>query len=84
MAEGNPPLYLRFGMTDTANAMVSVVGVLAALYHQRRTGEGQDLWTSLRDHSTGAFDNPDNTYVLIRDRLVDDFPEFNQNKSKGP
>ena len=34
-------------MTDTANAMVSAVGVLAALYHQRRTGEGQDLWTSL-------------------------------------
>jgi crotonobetainyl-CoA:carnitine CoA-transferase CaiB-like acyl-CoA transferase len=47
VAEGNQPLYLRFGMTDTANAMVSVVGVLAALYHQRRTGEGQDLWTSL-------------------------------------
>jgi crotonobetainyl-CoA:carnitine CoA-transferase CaiB-like acyl-CoA transferase len=47
VAAGNPPLYLRFGMTDTANAMVSVVGVLAALYHQRRTGEGQDLWTSL-------------------------------------
>ena len=47
VAEGNPPLYLRFGMTDTANAMVSVVGVLAALYHRRRTGEGQDLWTSL-------------------------------------
>ena len=47
VAEGNPPLYLRFGMTDTANAMVSAVGVLAALYHQRRTGEGQDLWTSL-------------------------------------
>jgi crotonobetainyl-CoA:carnitine CoA-transferase CaiB-like acyl-CoA transferase len=34
-------------MTDTANAMVSAIGVLAALYHQRRTGEGQDLWTSL-------------------------------------
>ncbi len=47
VAEGNAPLYLRFGMTDTANAMVSVVGGLAALYHQRRTGEGQDLWTSL-------------------------------------
>ncbi len=47
VAEGNPPLYLRFGMADTANAMVSVVGVLAALFHQRRTGEGQDLWTSL-------------------------------------
>jgi crotonobetainyl-CoA:carnitine CoA-transferase CaiB-like acyl-CoA transferase len=47
VAEGNAPLYLRFGMADTANAMVSAIGVLAALYHQRRTGEGQDLWTSL-------------------------------------
>ena len=36
-------------MTDTANAMLSVVGCLAALYHQRRTGEGQELWTSLLD-----------------------------------
>ncbi len=46
---GNEPLYYRFGMTDTANAMLSVVGCLAALYHQRRTGEGQELWTSLLD-----------------------------------
>src|SRR5262245_15091284 len=47
--EGNTPLYIRFGMTDTANAMLSVVGCLAALYNQRRTGEGQELWTSLLD-----------------------------------
>jgi crotonobetainyl-CoA:carnitine CoA-transferase CaiB-like acyl-CoA transferase len=47
--EGNPPNYLRFGMTDTANAMLSVVGCLAALYHQRVSGEGQELWTSLLD-----------------------------------
>jgi crotonobetainyl-CoA:carnitine CoA-transferase CaiB-like acyl-CoA transferase len=47
--EGNVPNYLRFGMTDTANAMLSVVGCLAALYHQRVTGEGQELWTSLLD-----------------------------------
>ena len=47
--EGNVPNYLRFGMTDTANAMLSVVGCLAALYHQRVTGEGQQLWTSLLD-----------------------------------
>jgi crotonobetainyl-CoA:carnitine CoA-transferase CaiB-like acyl-CoA transferase len=47
VAEGNPPLYLRFGMTDTANALTSVVGVLAALFHERRTGVGQDVWTSL-------------------------------------
>jgi crotonobetainyl-CoA:carnitine CoA-transferase CaiB-like acyl-CoA transferase len=47
--EGNPPNYLRFGMTDTANAMLSVVGCLAALYHQRVSGDGQELWTSLLD-----------------------------------
>jgi crotonobetainyl-CoA:carnitine CoA-transferase CaiB-like acyl-CoA transferase len=47
--EGNPPNYLRFGMTDTANAMLSVVGCLAALYRQRVSGEGQELWTSLLD-----------------------------------
>jgi crotonobetainyl-CoA:carnitine CoA-transferase CaiB-like acyl-CoA transferase len=46
---GNEPLYYRFGMTDTANAMLSAVGCLMALYHQRVTGEGQELWTSLMD-----------------------------------
>jgi crotonobetainyl-CoA:carnitine CoA-transferase CaiB-like acyl-CoA transferase len=46
---GNDPLYLRFGMCDTANAMLSVVGVLLALVHRTRTGEGQELWTSLHD-----------------------------------
>ncbi len=49
MHTGNDPLYYRFGMCDAANAMLSVVGSLAALYHQRRTGEGQELWTSLMD-----------------------------------
>jgi crotonobetainyl-CoA:carnitine CoA-transferase CaiB-like acyl-CoA transferase len=46
---GNDPLYLRFGMCDTANAMLSVVGVLLALVHRARTGQGQELWTSLHD-----------------------------------
>jgi crotonobetainyl-CoA:carnitine CoA-transferase CaiB-like acyl-CoA transferase len=46
---GNAPLYYRFGMTDTGNAMLSVVGVLLALHHRARTGEGQELWTSLLD-----------------------------------
>jgi crotonobetainyl-CoA:carnitine CoA-transferase CaiB-like acyl-CoA transferase len=47
--DGNTPLYIRFGMTDTANALLSVIGVLSALYHKRKTGEGQSLWTSLLD-----------------------------------
>ena len=47
VAHGNAPLYLRLGMTDTANAFLSVVGVLTALYRRARTGEGDDVWTSL-------------------------------------
>lgn len=46
---GHQPLYYRFGMCDAANAMLSVVGVLAAVLHRDRTGEGQELWTSLMD-----------------------------------
>ncbi len=47
VAEGNAPLYYRFGMCDASNALLSVVGVLLALYHRRRTGEGMDVWASL-------------------------------------
>ena len=49
VAEGNTPLYYRFGMCDASNAMLSVVAVLGALYHRERTGEGQEVWTSLFD-----------------------------------
>jgi len=45
--EGNPPLWFRFGHGDTANAFSSVVGVLAALFHRKRTGEGQAVWATL-------------------------------------
>jgi crotonobetainyl-CoA:carnitine CoA-transferase CaiB-like acyl-CoA transferase len=45
--EGNVPLYNRTGHTDTTNAMASVVAVLLALAHRDRTGEGQEVWTSL-------------------------------------
>jgi hypothetical protein len=54
---------------------------ISSLYVQYK---GKDVWTSLRDPSTGAIDNPDDTYVLIRDRLVDEFPELDQSKGKGP
>jgi crotonobetainyl-CoA:carnitine CoA-transferase CaiB-like acyl-CoA transferase len=47
--QGNAPLYLRFGMTDASNALLSAVGMLLALVHRQRTGEGQELWTSLHD-----------------------------------
>jgi crotonobetainyl-CoA:carnitine CoA-transferase CaiB-like acyl-CoA transferase len=47
--EGNTPLYYRFGMCDASNAMLSVVAVLGALYYRKKTGEGQEVWTSLFD-----------------------------------
>jgi crotonobetainyl-CoA:carnitine CoA-transferase CaiB-like acyl-CoA transferase len=36
-------------MCDASNAMLSVVAVLSALFHRARTGEGQEVWTSLFD-----------------------------------
>ncbi len=49
VAAGGAPLYYRFGMCDASNALLSTVGVLLALAHRARTGEGQELWTSLHD-----------------------------------
>jgi hypothetical protein len=36
--------------------------------------KGQRVWTSLRDDPKGAFGNKDNTYGLVRDRLIDKEP----------
>jgi crotonobetainyl-CoA:carnitine CoA-transferase CaiB-like acyl-CoA transferase len=64
---GHDPLYYRFGMCDAANAMLSIVGVLAALVSRARTGEGQELWTSLLDggavFASDAMVRPDGTPV---------------------
>jgi crotonobetainyl-CoA:carnitine CoA-transferase CaiB-like acyl-CoA transferase len=47
VAEGNRPLWYRFGHGDTANALASIVGTLMAVYNRKRTGKGQAVWTSL-------------------------------------
>jgi hypothetical protein len=44
---------------------------ISSLYVQYK---GKEIWTSPRDHPTGVFDNPDNTYGLIRDRIIDQLP----------
>ena len=46
---------------------------ISSLYVQYKKNE---VWTSLRDDPTGPFGNPDNTYGLIRDRLIDELPEL--------
>jgi len=38
--------------------------------------KGKEVWKSLRDGQTGVFDNPGNTYSLLRDRLIDELPEL--------
>ena len=47
VAEGNPPLWYRYGHGDVAAAIPSVTALLIALYHRTRTGEGQSMWASL-------------------------------------
>jgi crotonobetainyl-CoA:carnitine CoA-transferase CaiB-like acyl-CoA transferase len=45
--EGAPPLWLRFGMTDHFGAVSSLFGLLLAIYHRDRTGQGQNVSASL-------------------------------------
>ncbi len=56
---GNPPLYIRMGMCDTGNALLSVLGVLLAVYRRGEDGEGQSVTTSLLNagavFSSGSF-----------------------------
>jgi crotonobetainyl-CoA:carnitine CoA-transferase CaiB-like acyl-CoA transferase len=47
VAEGNTPMWYRYGHGDVASAMPSVTALLVALYHRNRTGEGQFLWSSI-------------------------------------
>jgi crotonobetainyl-CoA:carnitine CoA-transferase CaiB-like acyl-CoA transferase len=62
---GLEPLYYRFGMCDSANAMLSAVGLLLALVRRDRTGDVQELWTSLMDggawHASDVLLHPDGT-----------------------
>ena len=45
--QGDPPVWHRYGQGDIAAALTSVNGVLMALMHRQRTGEGQLVWTSI-------------------------------------
>jgi crotonobetainyl-CoA:carnitine CoA-transferase CaiB-like acyl-CoA transferase len=74
--EGNRPLYYRFGHTDTTNALSSVVGVLAALAHRDRTGEGQELWTSLLNAAVYV-----NSDVYLSAEGASDPPKLDKNQT---
>lgn len=42
-----PPILQRGGMGDHSTSLGLLAGVLGALYHRERTGEGQEVWGSL-------------------------------------
>jgi crotonobetainyl-CoA:carnitine CoA-transferase CaiB-like acyl-CoA transferase len=44
---GNPPLWSRSNMGDTGNALLAAIAIVSALYHRDRTGEGQEVSTSI-------------------------------------
>jgi crotonobetainyl-CoA:carnitine CoA-transferase CaiB-like acyl-CoA transferase len=44
---GNPPLWPRSNMGDTGNALLAAIAITAALYHREKTGEGQEVSTSI-------------------------------------
>ena len=45
--EGNPPMWLRFGVGDFLAGLSSVFALLLALYRRARTGQGQAVSSSL-------------------------------------
>ena len=44
---GNPPLWSRSNMGDTGNALLAAIAITAAIYHRDKTGEGQEVSTSI-------------------------------------
>ncbi|HEX4218264.1 MAG TPA: CoA transferase [Acidimicrobiales bacterium] len=44
---GNPPLWSRSNMGDTGNALLAAIAIVSALYHREKTGEGQEVSTSI-------------------------------------
>lgn len=45
--DGGNPQWSRFGMCDAAAGLLSVIGVLQALYQRERTGRGQQVETNI-------------------------------------
>jgi crotonobetainyl-CoA:carnitine CoA-transferase CaiB-like acyl-CoA transferase len=77
VAEGNPPMWYRYGHGDVASAMPSVTALLIALFHRNRTGQGQFMWTSIfhgsmlytADSFLAADGSPSPRPVLDREQL---------------
>jgi crotonobetainyl-CoA:carnitine CoA-transferase CaiB-like acyl-CoA transferase len=62
---GNPPLWSRSNMGDTGNALLAAIAITAAVYHRDKTGEGQEVSTSIVNagllHTSYAWIHADGT-----------------------
>jgi len=60
---GGHPTWYRFGMVDAVTGMLTVIGVLQALYQRERTGLGQSVETNILNAgmllASDAFQGPD-------------------------
>ena len=53
---------------------------MARLYGKYLWHLSEDIWTSLRDDPKAPFGGPEDTYRLIRDRLIDELPELDSGR----
>jgi crotonobetainyl-CoA:carnitine CoA-transferase CaiB-like acyl-CoA transferase len=65
MHAGGKPMWSFTSFGDTGNGYLSAVGILQALYHRKRTGEGQFVDTSIVNacllNTSGVVTRPDGT-----------------------
>ena len=64
----NPPIYLRTAVSDYSAAILAAFGISMALFHRKRTGEGQLVETNLLNAAT-ALQSAE--FVSINDNQID-------------
>ena len=55
--EGGPPVRVGVSIADLAAALCAVIGVLGALHHRERSGEGQMVDVAMLDCQVGILEN---------------------------
>jgi crotonobetainyl-CoA:carnitine CoA-transferase CaiB-like acyl-CoA transferase len=66
--EDQPPMKVGAAITDIMAGQYATQGVLAALFHRERTGEGQDIDISLLDGAVTLLANQASSYLMNGER----------------
>lgn len=66
--EDQEPMKVGAAVTDIVAGQYATQGVLAALYHRERTGEGQDVDISLLDGAVTLLSNQSAAYLMTGER----------------